>query len=481
MPDDDTSAFDDFRATGSEHAFRRVVEAFLPLVWSAALRVAGGDAALAQDVAQLVFVDLARKGRSLPPGVRLAGWLHRHTTFTASKAVRGEVRRRRREQEAAAMTAGDPETHPWQHLTPHLDAALNELPAADRQALLLRFFEKQDLRSVGHALGLSEEAARKRITRALEKLRTRLGRRGAKVGAAALAACLTAEGVTAPPAGLAAALATTSWAGAGTSAGAAASGFAALVLRLGWRKLAAAAAAALVIAGAAVWGLAHLLGGGKSGTAAGPPVTLSPAPRPPRAGLPAATGQWRVRTEIFTLPEADWADRLRHRSADDAALLTAVRAAATDPPEPLDLIVDEGKRAKFERITETPYPTEFDFEEDGTPVHSSFETKNVGTTVEIDLSRADPGRPHAVEFAVDHHLAPPTWQLWPVDTALGAGKGEIGLKQPNFHVLSSHATLLISSGQTRMAATCLIPRSADPENTGPPRRAFVFLTLLPNQ
>ena len=72
------------------------MDVHIGLVYSTALRVVGGDAALAKDVTQVVFTDLARKARWLPKGVVLSGWLYRHTTFVASKAVRGEVRRRAR-------------------------------------------------------------------------------------------------------------------------------------------------------------------------------------------------------------------------------------------------------------------------------------------------------------------------------------------------------------------------------------------------
>src|SRR5436190_1479579 len=99
-PESESAPFRRFQRAGSEAAFREVVAQWLPLVWSTARRVVGGDAALAKDVSQTVFADLAQKARSLPDSIPVGGWLHRHTFFTASKAVRSEVRRKDREQAA---------------------------------------------------------------------------------------------------------------------------------------------------------------------------------------------------------------------------------------------------------------------------------------------------------------------------------------------------------------------------------------------
>jgi RNA polymerase sigma factor (sigma-70 family) len=51
-----------------------------------------------------------------------------------------------------------------------------ELAESDREAILMRYFEKRQLREIGERLGLSEEAARKRVDRALEKLRALKGK-----------------------------------------------------------------------------------------------------------------------------------------------------------------------------------------------------------------------------------------------------------------------------------------------------------------
>jgi RNA polymerase sigma factor (sigma-70 family) len=187
------------------------------LVYSAALRQTNGDAHLAQDIAQLVFSDLARKAPALPEKVVLAGWLHRATIFSARQILRGERRRCAREQQAVTMNAISSETDTyWEQIRPLLDEALQRLDPTDRDALLLRFFEQQSLAQVGARLGSSEDAVRKRIQRALEKLRAILARCGVTTTAAVLTTAISANAMQNVPAGLAVTLTHTAFAGAGT-------------------------------------------------------------------------------------------------------------------------------------------------------------------------------------------------------------------------------------------------------------------------
>src|SRR6266478_3609138 len=167
----------------SEAAFAELVRLHLDWVYSVALRHVG-DPHLAEDVAQAVFVLLARKGRDLRPGTLLGGWLFRTTRFVAAHARRAEQRRKSREATACTMihqtTSPDTDEILWQQLAPHLDQAVASLSEADRSAILLRFYEKLPLRKVGERLGIGEEAAKKRVSRAVEKLRAFLDRRGVK-------------------------------------------------------------------------------------------------------------------------------------------------------------------------------------------------------------------------------------------------------------------------------------------------------------
>ena len=194
----------DYAMNGSEPAFRELVSRYLNLVYSTAVRLVGGDAHLAQDAVQTVFVDLARNARTLPRNVMLGGWLHRHTCFVALKMMRGERRRKSREKQALAINEEqDYSEANLAQVAPVLDEAINQLGAEDRTAILLRFFEQRDLRSVGEALGSSENAAQKRVGRALEELRGLLKNRGVAFSAAALGTVLAGGAVTAAPAGLA--------------------------------------------------------------------------------------------------------------------------------------------------------------------------------------------------------------------------------------------------------------------------------------
>src|SRR5215469_10752362 len=169
----------DYADNGNEAAFRELVKRYVDLVYSAALRRVGGDAELAQDVTQTVFTDLARKAKSLRNVEMLSGWLHRHTGFVASNMVRSEHRRQIREQEAAQMNAThDSPDSVWQQLAPMLDDTIESLEPEDRQAILLRFFERQDFRHIGSAMGVSDDAAQNRVSRELEKLRGLLTGRG---------------------------------------------------------------------------------------------------------------------------------------------------------------------------------------------------------------------------------------------------------------------------------------------------------------
>jgi RNA polymerase sigma factor (sigma-70 family) len=192
------------------------------LVYSAALRQVGGDAHLAHDVTQSVFIDLARKAGSLSGRTVLAGWLYTSAHYAAAKVVRTEQRWRAREQEANSMReiSNDSSAEPaWDELGPVIDQAMHELNQGEREAVLLRYFEKRQLGEVGAKLGVSEDAARKRVDRALEKLRSLLARRGVTSTTAALVGILGAHTVTAAPVGMAASIAGAAIAGTAASTG----------------------------------------------------------------------------------------------------------------------------------------------------------------------------------------------------------------------------------------------------------------------
>jgi RNA polymerase sigma factor (sigma-70 family) len=201
---DDWQLLREYVDRGSEPAFTALVKRHLNLVYSAARRRLG-DSHAAEEVAQSVFCLLASKARRLGPDTALVSWLYQTACFKASKHWRGETRRRQREQEAALMSAATTdETHAaWLELAPHLDDAMNDLAEQDRVAILQRFFQGKPLREVGEALGIGEDAARMRVNRALEKLRSLLESKGAVCSSAVLATALSGQAVEAAPASVA--------------------------------------------------------------------------------------------------------------------------------------------------------------------------------------------------------------------------------------------------------------------------------------
>jgi RNA polymerase sigma factor (sigma-70 family) len=200
---DDAELLRRYAEEHSEDAFTELVQRHVNLVYFAALRRVGGDAHLADDVAQRVFTDLARKASSLKRRRVIAGWLYTSTRFAAAQSVRSEQRRRTHEQEAFTMNEIDntPETD-WNQIRPVIDDAMDTLNERDREAVLLRFFENRPLADVGARFSLSPDAARMRVDRAMERLRRALSGRGITSTSAALAAAVVTQSGIAAPAGL---------------------------------------------------------------------------------------------------------------------------------------------------------------------------------------------------------------------------------------------------------------------------------------
>ena len=207
----DAQLLREYAEKADEAGFREIVVRYTDLVYSAALRQVD-SADLARDVAQNVFADLARKAPGLAGKLSenssLVGWLYRATRFEALDLRREARRRQIRERQAMAdLIPNSDETQDWQRLRPVLDEAMSDLSETDRDAVLLRFFKDQGLREVGLALGLNEDAAQKRVTRALDKLRGSLSRRGITTATGALTVLISANAIQSAPVGLALTLA----------------------------------------------------------------------------------------------------------------------------------------------------------------------------------------------------------------------------------------------------------------------------------
>ncbi len=186
----------------AEDAFAEIVRRHVNLVHSAALRQVRSTQ-LAEEVAQSTFTDLARNAARLKPDTVLTAWLYQVTRRTAIDVVRREARRQLREQIATEMNAMNATNAEWTHIEPLLDEAMSALDDTDRAAVLLRYFDNKSLREVGATLGTSDDAAQKRVSRAVERLREFFAKRGVTVGASGLAVVISANAVQAAPVGLA--------------------------------------------------------------------------------------------------------------------------------------------------------------------------------------------------------------------------------------------------------------------------------------
>ncbi len=204
MVNDDMKRVREYAEGQSEQAFEALVARHIHLVYSVGLRQTR-DAHLAEEVTQAVFIILARKAASLSPNIILAGRLCRTARNVAANLLTTQRRRQEREQEAHMQSQAD-ESEPsaWPQIAPLLDEALAQLGEQDHNAIVLRFFEGRSFQDVSMALGTSEDAAKKRVTRAVEKLRRLFLRRGITLSTAAIAGAVSANSVQAAPLGLAA-------------------------------------------------------------------------------------------------------------------------------------------------------------------------------------------------------------------------------------------------------------------------------------
>ena len=199
---DDCERLREFARTGSEPVFAALVERYIGLVYSAALRQVR-DSQSAEDIAQTVFIVLARKAASLPAGTVLSGWLLKTTRYAANAHIRAAVRRAQREKQAVMeSTLNESGSVVWQQLAPCLDEAMASLSEADRNAIALRYFENRPWREVAALTHVTEDAAQKRVVRALEKLRTLFAKRGVTLTAVLIASAVSANSVQAAPSGI---------------------------------------------------------------------------------------------------------------------------------------------------------------------------------------------------------------------------------------------------------------------------------------
>ncbi|HVU08303.1 MAG TPA: sigma-70 family RNA polymerase sigma factor [Verrucomicrobiae bacterium] len=204
----DLNLLKQFTREQSQDAFAEIVRRHLNLVYSAALRQVRSPQ-LAEEIAQSVFSDLARNVGRLKPETNLTAWLYAVTRRTAIDVIRKESRRQLREQIAVEMQNMNATENSWTQIEPFLDEAMESLDETDRAAILLRYFENKNLREVGANLKISDDAAQKRVSRAIEKLREFLSKRNVTIGASGLTVLISANAVQSAPIGLAATISAT--------------------------------------------------------------------------------------------------------------------------------------------------------------------------------------------------------------------------------------------------------------------------------
>ena len=213
MSETDLELLARYSRQNAEDAFSEIVRRHLDLVYSAALRQVRSPQ-LAEEVAQSTFLKLAHHTRELPPHTIVTAWLYQVTRRAAIDVVRREARRQLREQTACEMNVMNANASDWIQIEPLLDEAMDSLDETDRAAVLLRFFENKSLREVGAALGTTDDAAQKRVSRAVERLREILSKHGVTAGATAVTTVLSTHAVQAAPAKLATTISVNTVAGA---------------------------------------------------------------------------------------------------------------------------------------------------------------------------------------------------------------------------------------------------------------------------
>jgi len=293
MTEDDDQLLRQFVRDRSRGAFEQLVRRYVGIVHGAALRQVR-DPHLAEDVTQAVFIVLVNKAAKLQNMKTIGGWLLKVTRYAAIDAMRKQNLIRRHEQLASQQRpeqvgAAEPKTDEWEQLAPVLDDAMSRLGATDRDAVVLRYFQEESYADIAQKLSVGEDAARKRVDRALAKLRGILSRKGVTLPAAAVAAGVAAHASAAVPS----ALVTTIVSGATVASASAATGLGLSIAKgainmMAWAnaKVAAVAFAALLLAASGGVAVVHL--------ALAPQVQNQPAPDATGGDRKAILGTWYI-------------------------------------------------------------------------------------------------------------------------------------------------------------------------------------------
>lgn len=464
----DRNLLDAYLLEKSEVAFRSLVDVYLPVVWSAAMRITGRNFVQSEEVTQNVFTHLATHAGMIPRAVKLGPWLYRHTTFTACNLIRAESRRRRREIIAATdaslnhESSLEMETASRAEISPEIDLAMQKLAKADREILILRYFENQPLREVGVILGISEEAARKRSARAVEKLREILLRRKTAVTTVFLLSFLQHHAQAGVPVNLCTRISKCAFSHAvainsvGVPHGL--RGFVALVVSRCSLAILTFAAICLV-----VWVGFLLLGGDDSQ----PKNSIDLQASRSLAGS-SSREVIHAQFQIVEIPSAlGQSLLLRHEfPTDDGALLSRLRdLQRLNSAVRITEFVIPSATGVLNEWPESPeefnYATSWKFEtEDSIFTPDFFEARHVGKTGRFVFSPTNTPDIYEVEYGWGHFLETPTLIYYPLEAGKETEQENTKVPQPIFHSADCSGSILLLLNRPQVMFYQLIQASS---------------------
>jgi RNA polymerase sigma factor (sigma-70 family) len=178
----DRQLLDDFASRRDDGAFTTLMERHGPMVLRVCRRVLGHEQD-AEDAFQATFLVLARNTASIRRPEALVSWLYGVAYRTAMRAKRTAARRRNREARLRERTPTVTPSPTWDDVQAVLDEEVQRLPESVRSAFVLCVLNGKTERAAAAELGVKEGTLSWRVTRARQRLRKQLTRRGIQLSA----------------------------------------------------------------------------------------------------------------------------------------------------------------------------------------------------------------------------------------------------------------------------------------------------------